>query len=71
MPTLIVKAKSATGRYRAGHRFSREPSIVDVTEEQETAIRADALLHVVEDKPKPAKATEVAPEPPPAPKAKR
>lgn len=71
MPALIVHTKTATARSRAGHRFTREPSIVDVTEAQEAAIRADALLHVVEDKPAPAKAPEVAPESTPAPKAKR
>ena len=70
MSTLIVKAKSSLGRSRAGIRFSREPSIVDVTDEQEAAIRADSFLVVIE--PKPAPVAVAAPEPTaPSPKAKR
>lgn len=76
MPTLIVKAVSPLGRYRAGLRFSREPSIVGVTEAQEAAIRADAALVVVESEPTVAApvvaVAEDAPAvPAPAPKAKR
>jgi hypothetical protein len=51
MPTLIVSAKPARGRYRAGFHFTREQSIVDVTDEQEKSIREDPTLIVHEDKP--------------------
>ena len=70
MPTLIVKAKTSLGRSRAGQRFTREPSIVDVTDEQEASIRADSFLVVIEPKPAPAVVAEVV-TPIPAPKAKR
>lgn len=57
MPTLIVSAKPARGRYRCGQHFTREPSIVEVDAGQEAAIRADSALVVHE--PAPAAATSV------------
>lgn len=50
MPTLIVSAKPDRGRYRCGIHFTREQSIVEVDEAQETAIREDKCLVVHEDK---------------------
>jgi hypothetical protein len=54
MPTLIVSAKPLRGRWRAGCLFGREPSLVDVSDEQEALIREDPMLVVHEDKPAPA-----------------
>jgi hypothetical protein len=46
MATLIVTSVSARGRWRAGHLFTREQSIVEVDESQEKLIRADDCLVV-------------------------
>jgi hypothetical protein len=68
MPILVVRSKSADCRYRAGQRFSREDSIVDASDEQAAAIRADDLLIVSGA---PAVAVEPQEEISPSPKAKR
>lgn len=49
MPTLVVSTKAMATRLRAGHRFSREASIVEVTDEQAESIRVDSHL-VVDEK---------------------
>ncbi len=49
MATILAHTKTANGRYRAGKRFSREPALFEVTEEQEAAIRADPLIVIVEE----------------------
>lgn len=50
MPTLIVSTVTNRPRFRAGFQFAREPSIVECTEEQEAAIRADSRLCVHGDR---------------------
>lgn len=57
---VSVKCAPLGGRSRAGFRFTREPRVVEVTDEQLAALEADTLLTVtlVEDE------TPVSPEPP-------
>lgn len=56
---VSVRCKVVQERGRAGFRFSREPRVIEVTDEQLAAIEGDSLLSValVED------ATPVSPEP--------
>ena len=45
--TITVIAKQKEGRWRAGFRFTVDPSEVEVTEDQKKAIEGDPLLSIV------------------------
>jgi hypothetical protein len=58
MGLYTIKSKRPVGRWRAGKFFAKEPDVFELDDEQIAAVRADALLIIIDDP-----APESAPEP--------